>query len=1402
MPIFRDSSFGLYVIFSTSHIFQKAILLFFGLTISTSQVLSQDIVQKQIRKFNSNEGLSHNIVNDILQDEMGYIWIATEDGLNGYDGYEFSIYRFNPDDSTSISGNYIKCIFYDSQHNLWISSRYGLNLYIPAKDHFRRFTLEGGEELDITDIAESGDGNLWVSNYVGGFLHFNPETESFRAYNTQTQALTSNFVMAIHEDHRGLIWVGTGDNGIQVFSHENQNLIPHVEMTSKLGKFNIRRVEDIFEDSYHNIWIGSREGLIMYHHTLNEFFLIRQSGDEFGIGDDIILNIYQDHEGNLLIGTQEGGLDILSPDQLKANDPTTFRFSKIRPGPDDNNLSYRSIQTIFEDREKNLWLGTYGNGINLVPAIQPKFSLITQHQEQMSANNYNKVWGICEDSQGFLWVGTDGGGITKYDPNGDLIRLYLPGDSPSDLSDDAILCALNDSNGNLWFGTYAGGLNLYDRAKDGFIHFKANPGLEGELEANDIRCIHESTDGVMWLGTNGAGIARMNEDGTFTHIIPQDNGVASYDIRAIAEDSSGRLWLGTYGSGLFSYHVKSGAFRHFPHDRNLVGGLKCNIIYTLLFDEISNTLWIGGSQSGGLNRLDLEDESIRLFDHRNGLENNNIHGIEIDHQNRIWVATNTGISYFDPVSETFINFNHLDGVQDKEFSNGSSLLNGQGDIMFFGGSGGLNYFYPDRISVSEKETPILISRLQIYDQVVRVRSESNRKSPLLNTLMYTDELELNNTQNVFSLGFVGLNYSNPEKIRYQYKLEDADQEWNKLGTQRIVIFRNLKAGDYIFRVRASNEDGIWSDNASELLIHIKPPPWRSIWAYLIYLLLLAGAVLWLYYYNLNQAKIRHNLDLEKRLRKEEHNLHEERIRFFTNISHELRTPLMLLISPLEELITRESTATPMGRKFSIMYRSANNLLHLINTLMEFRKTETGKMKLAFGYYNISEHLEENCIAFKGLAGKKGVDLSFTTSQEKIMTWFDDEKLEMILNNLLSNAIKNTEAEKLIRVEVSTDSEPMESFRSGRVLIRVIDEGIGIPEDEIDKIFDRFFQVRRSRNDYGTGIGLALTKRLVELHQGTISVSSKVNSGTSFTVSLPLGKNHLKEDELSDSLLPKEAMRPVLMLEPDKDTDSSVLLEKIASLSRDRQKILVVEDNEEIRDYLRNLLKDQFIIEEAANGPKGLELARTQHPSLVISDIMMPGMNGVDFCQILKTEIQTSHIPVILITANVSHQMYLNSLEGGADAYLTKPFKSDVLISRIYNLLKSRVKLKDYYVKKINGEIQGNTETLSRDEEFLLQVNHIIQENLGRRDFSISQLHDEVGMSRTAFYHKIKSMTQMSPNDLIRQMRLKRASGLLLESDLKVFEVMFQVGFSDEKHFRQLFKEQFGQTPSQFRGHGK
>jgi len=499
--IFRKLSLALIVKSFTSHTFQKVLSGLFGLLMCTFQLNSQSIIQKQIRKFNSTEGLSHNIVNDILQDEMGFIWIATEDGLNCYDGYEFSIYRFDPDDLTSISGNYIKCIFYDSQQNLWVSSRYGLNLYKPAKDQFRRFTLDNGEELDITDIAEAGDGNLWVSNYVGGLLHFNPETESFRAYNMQTQPLTSNFVMAIHEDRRGLIWVGTGDNGIQVFGHKNQKLIPQLKLTTKLEKFNTRRVEVIFEDSYNNIWIGSREGLIMYHSTLDELFLIQKSGGEFGIGDDIILDIDQDHEGNLLIGTQEGGLEILSPDQLKANDPSTFKFSRIRPGADDNKLSYRSIQAIFEDREKNLWFGTYGNGVNLVPAVQAKFNLITRHQEQMSAINYNKVWGICEDSQGVLWVGADGDGINKYDPAGNLIRQYLPGDGPSSLSDDAILSALYDSNGDLWFGTYAGGLNLYDRTSDGFVHFLAKPGLEGALQSNDIRCIHESSDGVLWLGT-------------------------------------------------------------------------------------------------------------------------------------------------------------------------------------------------------------------------------------------------------------------------------------------------------------------------------------------------------------------------------------------------------------------------------------------------------------------------------------------------------------------------------------------------------------------------------------------------------------------------------------------------------------------------------------------------------------------------------------------------------------------------------------------------------------------------------------------------------------------------------------------------------------------------------------
>jgi DNA-binding response OmpR family regulator/two-component sensor histidine kinase len=503
---------------------------------------------------------------------------------------------------------------------------------------------------------------------------------------------------------------------------------------------------------------------------------------------------------------------------------------------------------------------------------------------------------------------------------------------------------------------------------------------------------------------------------------------------------------------------------------------------------------------------------------------------------------------------------------------------------------------------------------------------------------------------------------------------------------------------------------------------------------------------------------------------------------------------MLLLNPLEDLVLKESPHTSRGKIFNTMYRSANKLLNLINTLLEFRKTETGKLKLSISKGNMASFVEEICIAFQELASKKNITLDFRSEINDTENWFDSEKLEMILNNLLTNAIKNTPAGGSVKVSLllTEDTDTQKSVME----ISIKDTGVGIPTEHIEKIFDRFYQVKGASVDTGTGIGLALTKRLIALHKGKITVKSKVQEGTEFIIELPQGKENYTDEEITSKTTKNNISSTIQELE-DSDTNYSDALSKVVSLSEEKQKILVVEDNAEIRNYLTDLLHKHFIVTEAQDGEQGLKIARKEHPDLILSDIMMPNMNGVDFCKTVKGEFQTSHIPVILITANQTHKIHIDSLEVGADAYLTKPFKLDVLITRIYNLLKSRKKLKEYYLNKFNGKTNGQETSLTKDEEFLLAVKRILNENMVNTDFSITTLHEELGMSRTVFYNKIKSLTSLSPIDLVRQIRLKRAAELLVTGKYKVYEVMFQVGFSDEKHFRHLFKKQFNMTPTQY-----
>lgn len=1348
---------------------------------------------RYIRKINSSDGLSHNIVYDFAQDENGFIWIATQDGLNRYDGYEFKTYRFDATDPNSISGNYIRSIFIDENNTLWVSSRYGLNKYNPDADNFTSYTLPEGDELDITNISPSSHGGLWISNYAGGFHHFNTSQNTFTSYNTQNFSLGSNFVMTIHEDSYHFVWVGTENYSVQVFENKDGELIPVDNINNQLSKVNTNRVETIFEDINSNIWIGTRKGIILYHRALEKVYHILESNSPSGLSDNIILDIEQDYLGNLLIGTQEGGIDILSQEQLKANNPASFKFTKILEGVEDNQLSYRSIQAVFEDKNKNIWLGTFGNGINIIPHKQPKFKLIKHIPTNPTSINFNKVWGICEDKDGHLWIGTDGKGLNKYNFKTKEAIHYLPSNKKGSLSDNAVLSALCDSKGRLWFGTYAGGLNRYSSKTNTFETIEI--GKDKTIGTNDIRCIHESEDGYIWLGTNAGGLVKLNPNtNKFESVFVESENAGAFDIRAITEDNNSGLWLGTYGAGLFYYHPKTKITKHFQFDRRKEGSLKCNIIYSLLYDEQSNLLWIGGSQNGGLNVLDLDKYIFTVYDESDGLSNKNIHAIEKDKKGRLWLSTNEGISMFNPAAKSFSNYNKLDGVQSKEFSDGSVLRSKKHKIICFGGSEGLNYFSPDLLVNSDEEIPLILTELTVYNNSAKNKSSDENDELRFTSLWKTPKVDLDHKQSSFSIQFAGLFFSNPQQIQYQYMLEGTDKNWNDLGSQRIVTFRNLKSGDYIFKVRASNEDGVWPNSFQSIDIIVNPPPWKSWWAIMIYTILVGSIIAWLYFYNLREAKIRHNLVLEKKLRAQEHEMHEERIRFFTNISHELRTPLMLLLNPLEDLVSKESPGTSKGKVYATMYRSANKLLNLINTLLEFRKTETGKLKLSVSNTNISTFIEEICIAFQGLAEKKNIKLEYASITKELLCWFDPDKMEMILNNLLSNAIKNTPEGNKIKVSVNT--EPLNDNQAEFIKISVKDSGVGIPSDQLDKIFDRFYQVKGTSVNSGTGIGLALTKRLVEIHHGSITVNSEPQNGSEFIVHLPLDKSVFSIDEISETKGVSSINTTVNFSDESADNISNAL-SKISSISDDKKKILIIEDNTDIRAYLVDLLQKDFIIHEAIDGEEGLKKARKELPDLILSDIMMPKMNGVELCKTVKGEFQTSHIPIILITANQTHNTHIDSLEVGADAYLTKPFKPDVLITRIYNLLKSRQKLRDYYLKKFQGNSVEKEGSLNPEEEFLLQVKKILIENMSNSDFSITTLHEELGMSRTVFYNKIKSLTNLSPLDLIRQVRLAKAGELLLTKKFKVYEVMFQVGFSDEKHFRQLFKKHFGMTPTEY-----
>ena len=1355
----------------------------------------------------TQDGISDNRISCIIQDRKGFMWFGTMDGLNKYDGYKFTIYKNDPNDTLSLADNWMTALYEDHSGELWIGTRHGgLCRYDHNRDTFIHYSYEKDNPNSLCDnlivsIFETDQHVLWIG-CANGLNKYNRETDNFtRYYPEENRAgieINVNWIGSITQDYTGQLWIGTWNEGLFKFDAEKERFFkyePHPKY-SKIFKnqFTIQLLASRWKEKNY-LWFASyQNGLYKIDLENGEIKHYKHQPDNpASISDNKVWPIYQrgKESEELWIGTEEGGLNRFN---IQTEEFTHYRH---QPG-NQCSLKDNYVMSIFKDKSGLMWLGTL-QGVDKFEPKPSKFQTIQQYAGHPESLLENVVTAIHESNEGgdlsVLWIGTYDG-LDRFDRTSGLFTRYKrdPENSNS-LSNNFITTIIESRSGNrsvLWVGT-AGGLNKIDLKTKRITRYYIQ---HNDPVHNQIYSICEDKNGIIWIGTQSSYLYSFDpKSKQFTR-----HRAHRGPIFILRIDSSGMLWLGTE-MGIYKFNIATKEETRYHHIPGDVKSISNNNIWNIIEDK-NGTFWIG--TSGGLNKFDGSTEIFTHFVEKDGLSNNVVRAILEDRHGNLWLSTNKGISKFNPNSKEFRNFYALDGLHGNQFFRSASQKNHQGE-MFFGGRNGLTYFHPDSIKDNSYIPPIILTDFQLFNKSIK----PGQNSPLKKQVSEVKEITLSYDQSVFSFEFAALAYHKQEKIRYAYIMENVDPDWVLTNaSRRFATYTHLDPGEYVFRVKESNNDGIWDEQGTSVKITILPPWWKTWWAYSIYAVLILGTVYGLRRYELSRQRLKHNLKLEHVEAEKFQELDRMKSRFFANISHEFRTPLTLIKGPIERWLPKIEQPE-MRRDFEITHRNTHRLLRLVNQLLDISRLESGKMRLQACPENIVELTRQLTMAFESLASVNDIELRFVGPEEPITVYLEREHYEKIISNLLINALKFTPAGGEVVVDIPQNppskgdlSVPLFKGGSGGMLeVRVKDTGQGIPSEKLPHIFNRFYQAddTYAKDTQGSGIGLSLTKELVELHYGKIEVSSEVGKGTEFTIRFPVGKDHLKPEEIVDVSPPSKIKGDVTIpIFPEEINEEKLELSsnKETAPSHDATIVLIVEDNPDMRSYIRELLVQSYKVMEAADGQDGFEKATEIMPDIIISDVMMPVMDGFQFCEKIKTDERTSHIPVILLTAKSSGESKVEGLETGADDYLIKPFDSSELKVRVKNLIEQRRKLRERFQEQVLIQPSEITVT-SSDARFLERSIAFVEAHLDDNSLDVKQFSKEIALSRSQLNRKLNALTGQSAKKFIRCLRLKRAAQLLEHHSGNISEIAYTVGFSNPAYFAECFRKLFGVSPSQY-----
>lgn len=1327
--------------------------------------------------YSTETGLSSSLINQLFQDSRGFVWGATEYGLNRFDGLRFSGYHHS-DDSASIKSNYVRALFEDSRQNILVGCIDGLMMYDREMDSFREILMMRTKRQvfpHVTQMCKLHNGEIWISTTGQGMFRLDEQKMQAFSLDDVLKEANYNYQSCFYEDSYGNIWIGTYGKGV----------ICYQPATKETRVFNYPVINDnnvyaIQEDGFGNLFIGTQKQGLSRYDRRKECFVPVPCVDEEMVSVYCLLVV----DGKLLVGTDGQGVKQYNPmkDKLEeySNNSTPLDFSAEK------------IHAIMVDKDKNLWLGLFQKGIIMIPKAENQFEYYGDKSVYYNPIGHGCVMAVFQDSEQHLWVGADNEGLFELSSEGRRLRHFKPDDSSCSVA-NTVMCMYEDSEKNFWIGSYTRGLAKMNR-KTGVCEY----GLP--IDNEKIFSITEDRYKNLYIATLGSGFYRYNlQTEVLEHFesSKDETGDLKRDelsndwLNYLFCDSEGLIWIGHY-KGISCFNPLTGSFLNYKGVNTLV--TDC-VGYAILEDAVGS-IWAGTSE--GLYCFDKKSGEIQKFTTNEGLPNNVICGLCKDEQHNIWLSTYRGISQYDVKNNHFINYYAGDGLQGNEFTHGAFYTAKSGEI-YFGGVNGITYFLPQNITGIAKDMKVWITDFFIFDRPVHKNTRSGGNQVISGAVQDADLFQLSYSDNTFSLVLSTLQYKNPEQISYQYKIEELGYRWltTEPGVNR-VTYNNLPPGKYSFSVRAMSHGCFSETRTVEILI---TPPWyETWWAYCIYFIL-AALLVW-GVVNTLLSRMRHRREIMKREHAEQ--LNEAKLQFFINISHEIRTPMTLIINPLEKLLS-DRKEEELHKTYLMIYRNAQRILRLINQLMDIRKLDKGQMFLKFRETDMVGFIQDVMQPFEYLARKKNIHFAFKCDMLQLKAWVDLNNFDKVLMNILSNAFKYTPVDGEIEVRLSTgkDLSRRDALREYFEIV-VTDSGIGINESEIERIFERFYQVDNdvTKSNFGTGIGLHLSRSLVELHHGIIYAENREDaSGSRFVIHLPLGSVHLRTDELEKVEEGVEFVAATIspsVPEQEEDLQEKPESNK-AGKAKTRQRILVVEDEEEIRSYLRQELLNEYRISTCSNGKEAYDFILKEMPDLVISDVMMPEMDGLTLCRKVKQNTNVNHIPVILLTAKSRMEDTLEGMETKADAYIVKPFNTELLKSTITNLLDNRRLLRNKFSGAQQQEDKiGKITMKSNDEMLMTRIMKVVNEHLSDSEFSVEMLASEVGLSRVHMHRKLKELTNLSARDFIKNIRLQQAAALLAQNKkLTVSEVAYAIGYTNLSHFSNSFKDKYGVSPKEY-----